>query len=65
MYQNPKTGMKKKKEYEQNIELSEAFLEAVPTAFLLFSLWQKTPGKYNSHCRTVNSVSDLNLYCRG
>ena len=36
MYQNPKTGMKKKKEYEQNIELSEAFLEAVPTSLIIF-----------------------------
>ena len=36
LYQNPVTGMRKKSEYEQNIGLSEAFLEAVPTTLIIF-----------------------------
>ena len=36
LYQNPETGMRRKSEYEQNIGLSETFLEAVPTTFIIF-----------------------------
>ena len=36
LYQNPEMGMRKKSEYEQNIGLSEAFLEAVPTTLIIF-----------------------------
>ena len=36
LYQNPATGVRKKSEYEQNIGLSEAFLEAVPTVIIIF-----------------------------
>ena len=35
IYQNPERGMKKKSEYEQNIALNEAFLEAVPTTLII------------------------------
>ena len=41
IYQNPERGMKKKSEYEQNIALSEAFLEAVPTTIIIFVNWCK------------------------
>ena len=36
MYQNPERGMRMKSEYEENIGLSEAFLEAVPTTLIIF-----------------------------
>ena len=39
LYQNPARGMRKKAEYEQNIALSEAFLEAVPTTLIIFIAW--------------------------
>ena len=35
LYQNPTTGLSKKLEYEKNIGLSEAFLEAVPTTLII------------------------------
>ena len=41
MYQDPERGMRMKSEYEQNIALSEAFLEAVPTALTIFYSWGK------------------------
>ena len=42
MYQNPTTGLRRKSEYEQNIGLSEAFLEAVPTTFIIFLAYFRT-----------------------
>ena len=41
LYQNPARGMRKKSEYEQNIGLSEAFLEAVPTVIIIFTTLYK------------------------
>ena len=35
LYQNPTTGLRKKLEYQRNIGLSEAFLEAVPTTLII------------------------------
>ena len=48
--------MKKKSEYEQNIALSEAFLEAVPTTIIIFVSWGKGLGKY---LILINSYSDF------
>ena len=36
LFKNPTTGLKRKLEYEKNIGLVEAFLEAVPTTFIIF-----------------------------
>lgn len=47
LYQNPTRGLRKKSEFEKNIGLSEAFLEAVPTSFIIFLAWNRsysTPG---------------------
>ena len=56
LYQNPATGVRKKSEYEKNIGLSEAFLEAVPTTFIIFVSWGKGLGKY---LILINSYSDF------
>ena len=41
IWSSDERGMKKKSEYEQNIALSEAFLEAVPTTIIIFVNWCK------------------------
>ena len=45
IYQNPERGMKKKSEYEQNIALGEAFLEAVPTTLIIFIIMAYTTSR--------------------
>ena len=61
LYQNPETGMKKKAEYEQNIALSEPFLEAVPTTIIICS-WFTFLGKLNSSNHVDTSGELLSLH---
>ena len=60
LYQNPEKGMRKKSEYEQNIGLSEAFLEAVPTTIIILSS-PSSDGKSNHNYPGYNSDSDFKL----
>ena len=44
LLEDPETGMKMKRKYEEDIGLHETFLEAVPTALILTLIWV-SPGK--------------------
>ena len=48
MWTNPTKGLKRKKLYEQNVSLHEAFVESVPTALLTIVITGSLTGQPNT-----------------